>query len=101
VFDKVPSSFWEPLWVWGMGLIGALVGYLEDFKLADDWKTWALKACTKAASSALAAKLTYHLLISMGQQDENLRLVMVGISAHMGCEALKVIGEAYRSRLGK
>lgn len=95
----MPSSFWEPLWVWGVGLLGALVGYLEDFRLDDGWKTWALKFLTKAASGALAAKLTYHALLALGLTNGDLHILLVGISANMGTEALKHLGEVYKARV--
>jgi hypothetical protein len=34
----------------------------------------------------------------MNVSDENWRVVLIGISAHMGTEALKAMGEAWKAR---
>lgn len=104
MLEKVPpqvADLLAPGYVWLLGLIGAAVGYLEDFALTDGWKTWLLKALTKISSSALAAILTYHALVAMGQQDQNWRVVLIGIASHMGCEALKAMGELWKARAAK
>lgn len=101
--DIKPTAIPEwlaPAWVWGMAFIGAAVGYLEDFRLEDSWKVWLLKALAKASSSALAAILTYYALIALGI-PEKWHLVLVGISGHMGVEALKAMGEMWKSRVVK
>lgn len=97
---RPPSIDLGPAWVWGMSLIGAVAGYLEDFKLEDNWKTWLLKLLTKCSSSALAAVLTYHSLLAL-DIDPKWHLVLVGIASHMGVEALKAMGEAWKSRVPK
>jgi hypothetical protein len=99
VFDKVPSSFWEPLWVWGIGALGAVAGFLEDFHIDDGWRTWLLKLLTKGTSAALAAKLTYHALLALGLTNGDLHILLVGISGHMGTEALRHLAEVYKSRV--
>lgn len=102
MLDKLPPGVADvvtPLWVWGIGLLGAAAGYLESFSLADGWKVWIIKALTHTTSSALAAFLTFHLLVSMSVQDPSLRYVLVGISAHMGTEALKHLAALWRNRI--
>jgi hypothetical protein len=42
--------------------------------------------------------LTYHALIAMAVKDVNWQVVLIGISAHMGTEALKAMGEAWKAR---
>ena len=97
----VPIPEWlVPAWVWGIAFIGAAVGYLEDFKLEDSWKVWLLKGLTKGSSSALAAVLTYYSLKALGI-PEQWHVVLVGIAGHMGVEALKAMGEAWKSRVPK
>lgn len=83
-----------------MSLIGAAVGYLEDFKTEDTWKIWLLKGLTKCSSSALAAILTYHSLVAL-EVSEKWHVILVGIASHMGTEALKAMGEAWKSRIPK
>jgi hypothetical protein len=103
VLDKIPPPVIDliaPAYVWVLGLLGAVVGYLEDFKWEDGWKVWLLKFLTKCSSSALAAVLTYHALIAMGGADSGWSVVLIGISAHMGTEALKAMGEAWKARAG-
>src|SRR5687767_11414568 len=58
VLEKIPppvADLLAPMYVWVLGLLGAAVGYLEDFKYDDGWKVWIFKALTKVSSSALAA----------------------------------------------
>jgi hypothetical protein len=101
VLEKVPppiADLLAPMYVWVLGLLGAAVGYLEDFKYDDGWRVWLFKALTKVSSSALAAVLTYHALIAIDVTNENWRVVLIGISAHMGTEALKAMGEAWKAR---
>lgn len=101
MLDKLPPvipDLLAPWWVFILGMIGAAVGYFEDFKLTDGWKVWLLKALTKSSSSALAAVLTYHALEWLAVSSQNLRVVLIGISAHMGTEALKAMGEAWKNR---
>ena len=101
MLDKVPppiADLLAPMYVWVLGLLGAAVGYLEDFKYDDGWRVWLFKALTKISSSALAAVLIYHALIAMNVTDENWRVVLIGISAHMGTEALKAMGDAWKAR---
>lgn len=100
MLDKIPppvADLLAPAYVWLLGLLGAAVGYLEDFKKDDGWKVWLLKALTKVASSALAAVLTYHALLAM-EIDQKWHVVLIGIAAHMGTEALKAMGEAWKGR---
>lgn len=104
MLDKIPppvADLIAPGYVWGLGALGAAVGYLEDFSLSDPWRVWLLKALTKFSSSALAAVLTYHALIAMGIKDESWRVVLIGVAAHMGTEALKAMGEAWKARAAK
>lgn len=101
--DKPPippgvADLLAPFWVWLISFIGAAVGWLEDFKPEDDWRTKCLKAATRASSSALAAVLTYHMLLAM-DVGEKWHVVLVGISGHMGVEALKWLGEFYKSKV--
>jgi hypothetical protein len=101
LLEKIPppvADLLAPGYVWLLGLLGAAVGYLEDFKYDDGWKVWLFKALTKISSSALAAVLTYHALIAMGIKDENWRVVLIGIAAHMGTEALKAMGEMWKAK---
>lgn len=101
MLEKIPppvADLLAPMYVWVLGLLGAAVGYLEDFKYDDGWKVWLFKALTKISSSALAAVLTYHALIAMDVTNESWRVVLIGISAHMGTEALKAMGEAWKAR---
>jgi hypothetical protein len=101
VLEKIPppvADLIAPGYVWLLGLLGAAVGYLEDFKLEDPWRVWLLKAGTKFSSSALAAVLTYHALVAMNITSESWRVVLIGVAAHMGVEALKAMGEAWKAR---
>lgn len=101
MLDKFPPPVHDllaPAYVWVLGLLGAAVGYLEDFKITDGWKVWLLKLFTHASSSALAAVLTYHALVAMKIDDQSWRVVLIGISAHMGTEALRAMGEAWKGR---
>lgn len=89
-----------PRWVWLLSLIGAVVGCIEGAKQGDTWKVWILSAISHTASSALAALLTYRLLLAM-DIDAKWHVVLVGIAGHMGTEALRKLGEFYSSRLQK
>lgn len=104
MLDKPPipqfGDLLAPLWVWLISFLGAVVGWLEDFKKEDDWKTKCLKAAARASSSALAAVLTYHLLIAM-EVDAKWHIVLVGIAGHLGVEALKWFGEFWKTKVGK
>ena len=100
MLDKVPPQIADllaPGYVWLLGLLGAAVGYLEDFRWEDNWKIWCLKALTKCSSSALAAILTYHALLAM-EIDQKWHVILIGVAAHMGTEALKAMGEAWKAR---
>ena len=101
MLDKVPTPIADllaPAWVYVISVIGACVGWLEDFKPEDTWRMKLLKAATRIASSALAAVLTYHALLAM-DIDQKWHVVLVGISGHMGVEALKYLGEFYKGRM--
>ena len=103
MLDKLPPQIPDllaPWWVFILGLIGAAVGYFEDFKLEDTWQTWLLKALTKCSSSALAAVLTYHALEWLAVASPNLKVVLIGVAGHMGVEALRVMATAWKSRAG-
>lgn len=95
---RVPPELFgnlAPLWVFIISAIGALVGYLEDFKHEDTWQVKVAKALTRLSSSAFAAVLTWH---AVGALDisEKWWVPIVGISGHMGVEALKFGGEILR-----
>jgi len=100
--DKPPipqiADLLAPFWVWLISFIGAMVGWLEDFKREDDWRTKCLKAATRISSSALAAVLTYHALLAMAVETK-WHVVLVGISGHLGVEALKWFGEFWKGRM--
>ena len=101
MLDKLPPPVHDllaPAYVWILGLLGAAVGYLESFRWDDGWKVWLLKLVTKVSSSALAAVLTYHALKAMKFEDTNWQVVLIGVAAHMGTEALKAMGEAWKAR---
>lgn len=101
MLEKIPPEIpavLAPWWVFVLGLIGAAVGYFEDFKMEDTWQVWTLKALTKSSSSALAAVLTYHALEWLAVSSPNLKVVLIGIAGHMGVEALKVMGDAWKNR---
>lgn len=101
--DKPPipqiADLLAPFWVWLISFIGAAVGWLEDFKSEDTWKTRFLKAATRLSSSALAAVLTYHALLAL-EISTRWHVILVGISGHMGVEALKWMGELYKNKMG-
>jgi hypothetical protein len=102
VLDKLPPQVADvvaPLWVWFVALLGAAAGYLESFNLADGWKIWTIKLLTHVSSSALAAFLTYHLLVATNVQDVSMRYVLVGVAAHMGVEALKHLSALWKGRV--
>lgn len=89
-----------PLWVFLLSALGAAVGFLEDFKMEDTWQVKCVKVVTRLASSALAGVLTYRLLMAMDVSSENWRMVLVGIAGHMGVEALKALGDVWKSKIG-
>ena len=102
MLEKLPPPIFDliaPMWVWVLSLVGAAVGYLESFKFEDGWKVWLLKALTKSASSALSALMTYHMLIALDITDQSKQVVLIGIASHMGVEALKAFGEAWKSKI--
>lgn len=80
-------------------MLGAFVGYLEDFKAEDTWPVMAMKAATRLSSSALAAVLTYHALLAL-EISQNWHVVLVGVAGHMGVEALRAFGEMWKSKMG-
>lgn len=89
-----------PLWVFFLGLLGALVGYLEDFRHDDSPKIKAFKAATRIASSAFAAVLTWHAIKALGVPID-WHVPIVGISGHMGVEATKFAGELLKGWLNR
>lgn len=100
MLEKIPPNVHDllaPGYVWILGLLGAAVGYLEDFKMEDGWRVWLLKLLTKATASALAAVLTYHTLLAF-EIDQKWFIPLIGIASHMGTEALKAMGEAWKAR---
>lgn len=95
---RVPPELFgtlAPLWVFVISAVGALVGYLEDWKHEDTWQVKVLKALTRLSSSAFAAVLTWHAVGAM-DISEKWWVPIVGISGHMGVEALKFGGEILR-----
>lgn len=102
--DKTPSpevlAGLAPLWVFLIGFAGAAVGYLEDFKQGDPTRVKLLKAATRVMSSAFAAVLTWHAIRAFGI-SEGWHVPIVGISGHMGVEALKFGGDLLRGWLTK
>lgn len=102
MLEKLPPPVYDllaPTWVWVLGLLGAAVGYFENFSLEDPWKVWILKAITNISSSALAALLTYHFVVAMGITGESMRFVLVGVGSHMGIEALRMMRDVYKARV--
>jgi hypothetical protein len=106
--DKVPPNLLEllaPIWVYALSLLAAVAAYLE--KLSEEvkngasgtWKLKVLKLITQIFASALAAVLTHRILHAL-HVDENWQLPLVGIGAHMGTEALKLLGEIWKQRIG-
>jgi hypothetical protein len=89
-----------PLWVFLISLLGATVGYLEDFKHDDSPRVMLFKAATRIAGSGFAAVLTWHAILAMGI-PEGWHVPIVGIAGHMGVEALKLGGELLRVWLNK
>lgn len=89
-----------PLWVFLIGALGAAVGYLEDFRHDDPPRVMMLKALTRLLASAFAAVLTWHAIRAMGI-PEGWHVPIVGISGHMGVEALKFGGEVLRGWMTK
>jgi hypothetical protein len=97
---KPPPIDIGPWWVWAMSLVGAVASYLEDFKIEDGWKVWLLKLLTKCTTSALAGVLAYHSLLAL-DVDAKWHLIVVAVTAHMGTEALKFMGEIVKARAVK
>jgi hypothetical protein len=91
------SDLIAPAWVWLISVLGAFAAYLEDFKPEDTWRTKAMKAAARLSSSALAAILTFNALLGLGV-PQGYWVVLVGISGHMGPEALRVIGEVFKRK---
>lgn len=89
-----------PLWVFAISLLGAVVGYLEDFKHDDPTRVMCFKAATRIASSGFAAVLTWHAIRALGV-GESWHVPIVGIAGHMGVEALKFGGELLRGWLNR
>lgn len=101
--EKIPPQLVEfiaPLWVWVLSCIGAIVGYLEDFRAEDKWPTRLLKFVTRASSSVLAGLLTYSTLKAL-KMPEEWHIPLVAIAGHMGTEALKAFGEFWKSKVAK
>jgi D-arabinose 1-dehydrogenase-like Zn-dependent alcohol dehydrogenase len=86
-----------PIWVWLISVLGAFAAYLEDFKPEDTWRIKAMKAAARLSSSALAAILTFNALLGLGV-PQGYWVVAVGISGHMGPEALKVMADVFRKK---
>jgi D-arabinose 1-dehydrogenase-like Zn-dependent alcohol dehydrogenase len=91
------SDLLAPLWVWVISTLGAFAAYLEDFKPEDTWRIRLMKAAARLSSSALAAILTYNALLGLGV-PQGYWVVTVGISGHMGPEALRIMGEVFRRK---
>lgn len=103
MLEKLPPPVIDwiaPMWVWLIGLLGGAAAYLEGFKLEDGWRIWVLKALTKGTSSGLAAVLTFHSLEAM-KITGSMQIVLVGVAGHMGTEALKALGEGWKSKVAK
>jgi D-arabinose 1-dehydrogenase-like Zn-dependent alcohol dehydrogenase len=105
LLDKPPippqiADLLAPLWVWVVSVLGAVVGYLQDFHAEDTWPVRLLKAAVRLSSSALAAVLTYHALLAM-EVPSGWHVVLVGIAGHMGVEALRVMGNVWAAKAGK
>ena len=99
--DKLPPQIADliaPLWVWLLALIGATVGFFEDMRPDDTHSVKFFKFVAKCSSSALAALLTYHALIAL-RISQDYWVILVGISGHMGTEALKAFGDFWKSRV--
>jgi hypothetical protein len=94
------SEILAPLWVYLIAGLGSLVGYFEDFKLEDTWQVKILKLLTRLSASAFAGVMTYHLC-SAFNLSEVWRIPLVGIAGHMGVEALKAMGEVWKSKFSK
>lgn len=89
-----------PLWVFLISFLGAVVGYLEDFKHEDTGRVMMFKAATRIFSSGFAAVLTWHAIQAIGIPVA-WHVPIVGISGHMGVEALKFGGELLRGWLNR
>lgn len=89
-----------PLWVFLISALGAMVGYLEDFKHDDTTQVKCFKAATRVASSGFAAVLTWHAIVALGIPPA-WHVPIVGISGHMGVEALKMGGDLLRTWLNR
>lgn len=91
------SDLLAPAWVWVVSLLGAVAAYLEDIKPEDAWHTRLMKGAARLSSSALAAILTFNALLGLGV-PQGYWVVLVGISGHMGPEALRIMSEIFRKR---
>lgn len=103
MLEKIPPPVVDwiaPLWVWLLGLLGGAAAYLEGFKIEDGWRVWLLKAASKGTSAGLAAVLTYHALQAMNITG-SWQVFLVGVSGHMGVEALKALGEVWKAKVTK
>lgn len=89
-----------PLWVFLISLLGAVVGYLEDFKHDDSPRVMMFKAATRIASSGFAAVLTWHAINALAIPP-GWHVPIVGISGHMGVEALKFGGDLLKGWLNR
>lgn len=89
-----------PLWVFMISALGAMAGYLEDFRHEDATQVKCFKAATRMVSSGFAAILTWHAIIALGIPIA-WHVPIVGISGHMGVEALKFGGELLRGWLNR
>lgn len=101
--NRVPPELFgnlAPLWVFLISFLGAMVGYLEDFKHDDTRRVMVFKAATRVASSGFAAVLTWHAVRALGI-PEGWHVPIVGISGHMGVEALKFGGEILRGWMSR
>lgn len=96
--EKQIADLIAPLWVWLISFLGAIVGFLEDVRPDDTHAARIMKFAAKCSSSALAALLTYHALIAL-EINSKWWVVLVGIAGHMGVEALKALGDVWKSRV--
>jgi hypothetical protein len=102
--DELPKggNFWDnlaPTWVYAISLLAGLVGFLEELQPTETIGQKILKGCSRVASSALAAVLTYQFCVAIGVSDSWL-IPITGVGAHMGTSALKLLASIYRDKLG-
>lgn len=101
--DRIPAatdvSIFTPIWVYGVSLLGAIVGFLEEFKKEDGALTWLLKIVTRIGTSLLAGIITYHAILAMGIPS-GWYIPIVAISGHMGVEALRAFGALWKAKMG-